>query len=69
MVLNAVKNAVLLETGTKSGEVSVFDPSQRSAKIEENVKCMMAKVQSSNTLDVLDEVRPLTSSCHSRTTN
>ena len=27
---------------------------------KENVKCMMAKVQLSNTLDVLDEVRPLT---------
>ena len=61
VVLNEVKNAILLETGTKSGEVSVFDPSQQLAKIEENVKCMMAKVQSSNTLDVLDEVRPLTS--------
>ena len=60
MVLNAVKNAVLLKTGIKPGEVSMLDPSQQSAKTEENIKCMMAKVQSSNTLDVL-EVRPLTS--------
>ena len=62
MVLNAVKNAVMLDfDDTKTGKVCVFDPSQTSVKREENIKCMMTKVQSSNTLDVLDEVRPLTS--------
>ena len=30
-------------------------------KTEENVKCMMTKILSSNTLDVLDEVQTLTS--------
>ena len=62
MVLNAVKNAVLLDAdGTKSGKIGVFDSSQLSAKVEENILCMMTKVQSSNTLDVFDQVRPLTS--------
>ena len=62
MVLNAVKNAVLLDAdGTKSGKIGVFDTSQLSAKVEENILCMMTKVQSSNTLDVFDQVRPLTS--------
>ena len=41
--------------------VKLVDPSQQSAKIEENVKCMTAKVESSNTLNVLGGVRPLTS--------
>ena len=45
----------------KTGKVCVFDPSQTSVKREENIKCMMTMVQSSNTLDILDEVRPLTS--------
>ena len=46
---------------TKAGKVCLFDPSQTSVKRVENIKCMMTKVQSSNTLDVLDEARPLTS--------
>ena len=53
------RNAVLDDT--KTDKVSVYDPSQQSIKREENIKCMMTKVQSSNTLDVLDEVIPLTS--------
>ena len=61
MVLNAVKNAVLLDLhDTKSDKMSVFDTSMQSVKREENDRCMMTKVQSSNTLDAL-EVRPLTS--------
>ena len=62
VVLNAVKNAVMLDfDDTKAGKVCLFDPSQTSVKRVENIKCMMTKVQSSNTLDVLDEARPLTS--------
>ena len=61
VVLNVVKNAVMLDfDDTKAGKVCVFDLSQRSVK-RENIKCMMTKVQFSNTLDVIDEVRPLTS--------
>ena len=61
MVLNAVKNAVMLDLdNTKTGRVCVFDPSQTSVKREENIQCMLTKVKSSNTLDVLNEVRPLT---------
>ena len=61
MVLNAVKNAVMLHLdNTKTGTVCVFDPSQTSVKREENIQCMLTKVKSSNTLDVLNEVRPLT---------
>ena len=41
--------------------VCAFDPSQMSVKKQENIKCTMTKVQSSNTLDVLNEVRPLIS--------
>ena len=73
MVLNAVKYAILLDADvTKSSKVSVFDHSSLSAMTEDNVKCMVTKVQSSNTLDVLDEARPLTSewpNTHSQTTN
>ena len=62
MVLNVVKNVVLLDVdGTKSGKIGVFDSSQLSAKVEENIQCMMTKVQSPNTPDVIDQVRPLTS--------
>ena len=53
MVLNAVKNSVMLDLDdTNTGKVCVFDPSQQS------VRCIMTKVESSNSLDVLDEVRP-----------
>ena len=40
MVLNAVKNAVMLDfDDTKAGKVCVFDPLQTSVK-RENIKCM-----------------------------
>ena len=64
MVLNAVKNTVMLDAdGTKSGKIDVFDSSQLSAKVEENILCVTTKVQSSNTLNVhvFNQVRPLTS--------
>ena len=62
LVLNAVKKSVLLDLdGTKNDKISVFDVAQQSIKREENINCMMTKVLSTNTLDVVDEVRPLTS--------
>ena len=62
LILNAVKRALLLDVDdTRSGKVSVLDACLLSVKREENIKCMMTKVQCSNTLDVLDEVRPLAS--------
>ena len=62
LVLNVVRNSVLLDVDdTKSDKIGVFDASQQSIKREENVKCMMTKVQSTSTLDIFDEVRPLTS--------
>lgn len=36
-------------------------PLNQLVKREENVKCMMTKVQTSNSLEVVDETRPLTS--------
>ena len=62
LLLNAVRNSVLSDIDdTKGDKICVFDAGQQSVKREENVKCMMTKVQSTSTLDIFDEMRPLTS--------
>ena len=54
-----LKIILLDSSNTKSDRVSVFDASLQSVKREENVKCMMTKVQSSNILDVMEARLPL----------
>ena len=46
---------------TKPDKIGVFDSSQLSSKVEENILRMMTNVQSSNTLNIFDQVRPLIS--------
>ena len=62
MVQKALRREVLLDAdGSQCNKVSVFDPSPQSNKREENVKCMMTKVQASQSLSAVGETSPLKS--------
>lgn len=61
LVTMAVKNAVLLDTNDSNNNVRVLDSSPKSMKEEENVNSVISKIDDTNTLEVVNESKSLTS--------